>query len=72
MQDAQENNQEDNIFNQEPVYYCKGCLSLRIRGEAGVQEDNYCDICGSTDIGKATIFEWREMYKERYGHYFIK
>ena len=28
---------------------------------------DFCDECGSTDIGQAHIEEWRKMYKARYG-----
>ena len=31
----------------------------------GIASD-YCDECGSTDIGKATIFSWLELQKTTY------
>ena len=34
-------------YNNEPVYYCSDCLSLRIRDIDGTE---YCDKCGSTNI----------------------
>jgi hypothetical protein len=58
-------NQEQ--YNEELVFYCKGCLSLRIKYVAAVNNLEYCDECGATDIAQAHIEEWRRMYKERYG-----
>lgn len=51
-------------YNEEPVFYCKECLSLRVRG---VEDQDYCDECGSTDIGITDINTWIKMYSERYG-----
>ena len=34
-------------YNNEPVYYCTECMSLRIRNIDGT---DYCDKCGSTNI----------------------
>lgn len=51
-------------YNQEPVFYCKHCLSLRIKSAAG---EDFCDYCGSTDIGTASIFEWQDMCMKRFG-----
>lgn len=34
-------------YNNEPVYYCSECLSLKIRDIDGT---DYCDKCGSTNI----------------------
>lgn len=50
-------------YNKLPIYYCKQCGSLRIMSvPQGIAED-YCDVCGSTDIGKASIFAWLELQK---------
>jgi len=58
-------------FDSEPVEYCSKCYSLKI-----VHEDAYdCDCCmdcGSTEIETATIEEWEELYRKRYGHSYIK
>lgn len=58
------------LYNDEPVFYCKSCLSLAIQ-IIGVPEDgdSVCIKCNRTDIGQTNIFEWREMYKEKYGVY---
>lgn len=59
-------------YNDEPVYYCKHCLSLYITclDAFNPNEGSYCEDCSRTDIGEASIFEWREMYKNKYGKYF--
>jgi hypothetical protein len=55
-------------YNAEPVYYCKHCLSLKIRG---YEEMDYCDDCGSTNTGKCSIEEWEELYKNKFGHKYL-
>ena len=57
-------------YNNEPVYYCKGCLSLNIQiiGQPE-NEDSLCTKCNRTDIGKTDIFTWREMWKDKYDKY---
>lgn len=52
-------------YDQVPVYYCRQCLSLRIKSINSYVD--YCDECGSTDIGETDIFTWKKMYKEKYG-----
>lgn len=54
-------------YNDEPVYYCKNCLSLRIKSVFTGLNLDYCDECGGTIIEQAHIDKWRELYKERYG-----
>lgn len=58
-------------YNNEPVYYCKHCLSLKIRNVPMIEDSDYCDECGSTNIGQCSIEEWEKMYKERYGFKFL-
>lgn len=53
--------------NDEPVFYCKSCLSLKVKTVVVGSDLDFCDECGSTDIGQAHIEEWRRLYKERYG-----
>lgn len=57
--------QIDNPYNEEPVYYCKDCLSLKIRS---AEDQDFCDKCGSANIGIASIFEWQQMYDEKYNN----
>ena len=59
-------------LNSEPVYYCKSCLSLRIRSVGHMEDSEYCDQCGSTDIGVTSIEEWEELYIQRYGHRYLE
>lgn len=44
----------NNKYNEEPVFYCKHCLSLKIR-DAGLPELLYCDECGSTEVLSTNI-----------------
>lgn len=59
-----------NQYNDEPVLYCKHCLSLKIR-DAGLKDLTYCDDCGSTDIESDNIFKWEEKYQNKYGFKFL-
>lgn len=56
-------------YNNEPVYYCTQCLSLKIKIVGGF---NFCDDCGSTSIATAHIEDWENQYKERYGETFLE
>lgn len=63
-------------YNSIPVYYCKHCGSLAIMNMPALFED-YCDKCGSTEIGKASIEAWlhlqetifKPMEKEKHKHF---
>jgi hypothetical protein len=57
-------------YNKEPVYYCKHCLSLNIRGVSEMDLD-YCDDCGSTEIDNCLIEDWNNKYRERFGHNYL-
>ena len=59
-----------NASNEEPVAYCKHCLSLAIRVSDG--EADYCVECGNTDIIEGSIKDWEELYKLKYGKPYIK
>lgn len=56
-------------YNNEPVYYCKNCLSLKIKVVGGY---DFCDDCGSTHITTTHIEEWEKLYEERYGNKFLE
>ena len=58
-------------YNEEPVFYCKNCLSLKIKTVQVDSNLDYCDECGSTDIAQTSIEEWRDFYKNRYGTDFL-
>lgn len=32
---------------------------------------DYCDDCGSTEIGVTDIHEWEKMYEQKYGKNFL-
>lgn len=59
---------EDTDYNNEPVYYCDCCLSLRIKTECGI---DYCDKCGSTKVVSSSVSIWRQRYKRKYGREFL-
>lgn len=61
----------DNQYNEEPVYYCPHCLSLKIM-RVGKTDESYCEDCGNTMIKTTDIFTWQDMYKERYGFNFLE
>ena len=56
-------------YNNEPVYYCTQCLSLRIRS---LEDMEYCDKCGSTNIEQTHIEEWEQMYEKKYNSKYLK
>lgn len=56
-------------YNKELVYYCKKCLSLSILPLKDIMD--YCDTCGSTEIGQTDIFTWENMYEKKYGIKFL-
>ena len=59
-------------YDDEPVYYCKRCLSLNIRQIPMMENQDYCEDCGTVDIGTANIEEWKKMYREKYGRDLIE
>jgi hypothetical protein len=58
-------------YEEDPVYYCKRCLSLSICSVPYIEGQDYCRECGATDIGITDIETWKTYYRERYGHDFI-
>ena len=52
-------------YDEEPVYYCRRCLSLKVKQIAGSSspDDLYCDDCGSVSIGYIVIDKWLELQK---------
>lgn len=59
-------------YNQEPIYYCKHCLSLKVLNDTRLTDLEYCDECGSTHIEETDIHTWRGMYKQRYGFDYLE
>lgn len=56
-----------NEYNDEPVCYCKSCLSLRIKTVVSGLNLDYCDTCGSTDLDHINIHDWEELHRKTYG-----
>jgi len=55
--------------DKDPVFYCRRCLSLGIEVESG---QDFCNECGSTDIGELPdIYVWEEMFLKKYGYPYI-
>ena len=62
-------------YEEEPIWYCRTCLSMRILNSSGNGDDIdgdptpcYCDDCGSTDIavtGKYGIKEIEDLKNKR-------
>ena len=51
-------------FDDEPVFYCKHCLSLdNPEVVAGIE---YCKYCGSTEFESDTIYKWENKFEEKY------
>lgn len=65
MEEQRNNTKHDKEeYNSIPVYYCKDCGSLRIL--VLDEDDDYCDACGSTTIGKASIEAWIDLQQRVY------
>lgn len=64
-------------WNNEPVTYCKTCLSIQIKTVTfpDAPKDNkdldYCIPCGNTELETTHISEWADMYEEKYNERFI-
>lgn len=56
-------------YNKIPVYYCRDCLSLRIK--ATLDQLNYCDECGSADIDTTMIDDWVTLYEAKYNYKYL-
>lgn len=51
-------------YNDEPVFYCRHCMSLCVKT---IEGEDYCDVCGSTDIDQAHIEYWKNECIKRLG-----
>lgn len=54
---------EDIDYNNEPVHYCIGCLSLISKEMDDIE---YCPYCGGTDFNDIHITEWEKKFEEKY------
>lgn len=59
-------------YNDIPVYYCRRCLSLKIKPIPLLNNKDYCVECGSADVGQCSIEEWDQMYKKEYKKSFLR
>ena len=59
-------------YDDEPVYYCKRCLSLNIKEVPISSEQSYCEDCGTVDVAVSSFEEWDELYVEKYGHHYVE
>lgn len=64
--------EEKQNYNDVPVFYCAHCLSLNIRYVKGIDDSEYCDSCGSSNIEQSLIQDWETKYKDKFGHYFLE
>ena len=59
------------VYDEEPVFYCEQCLSLRIKSVPGMIGMDYCDECNSTNIGRTNIKVWEKLYEAKHGYKFL-
>jgi len=59
-------------YNSEKVFYCSNCLSLKIRDVEHIENSEYCEDCGSTDIKTSSIEEWDRLYLNRFRHHYLE
>lgn len=65
------NSYTKDVYNSIPVYYCKQCLSLRIKDVPGIKDTEFCDSCNSTNVETTDIETWEKLYEARYGHRYL-
>ena len=53
-------------YNEEPVHYCKHCLSLDNPLVVEGTDIEYCKYCGSTDFEESTISIWEKLFENKY------
>lgn len=63
--------EEEKDYNEEPVFYCRHCLSLRVKSVPGMKDLDYCDDCGATAIAQTNIKDWEQMYREKHGFNYL-
>lgn len=64
---------ETNIDDNNQVYYCKSCLSLRIQSIEFNNEDVlFCDKCKDSNVACIDFDTWDKMYFDKYHHHFME
>lgn len=61
---------KQNEYDEEPVYYCANCYSLKVQYEDSIDAD-CCMDCGCSNIEQTSIQNWEAMYQQRYGKKFV-
>lgn len=56
---------EKTNYDDEPVFYCANCLSLKIVADDVIGD--YCMDCGCADIRQTQIEDWEKKYLVKYG-----
>ena len=51
-------------YDDEPVHYCKYCLSLD--NPAVIGDVEYCKYCGSTEFEEDLIEHWEKKFEDKY------
>lgn len=64
--------QNKELYENELVYYCKDCLSLKIKFVEGLDNSEYCCDCNSTNIVKSSFKEWDKLYRNKYHHSYLE
>lgn len=54
---------KDESKDEEPTYWCRRCLSLRIMAAPGCGD--YCDSCGDCDVARGTWEEYEAAVSRR-------
>lgn len=57
-------------YDSEPIVFCAKCFSPKIKHEDALDID-YCGDCGCSEIREASVYEWEDLYENRYGHKYI-
>ena len=68
---GEETSHSHEYYNEEPVFYCKNCLSLRILSIGNTEGNEFCYDCSSTDIDTCLIDEWEKLYQNKYGFKYL-
>lgn len=63
---------KNSTYDDDPVFYCKRCLSLNIQQLPVADNMDYCAECSSADVGQTDIYTWKRLYREKYGHDFVE
>ena len=57
--------EDNNVYDEEPVVFCSKCYSLKIVHDDFMDMD-FCGDCGCPDTLSGSIEEWEKLYEGRY------